>query len=72
MERDLGKRREGKLQKVPFFVWVSAKVNDSQFFHEINFDMEKGMHYEYGAGERAEHLDFRYVFKSTVPEKIHP
>lgn len=34
--------------------------------------MEKGMHYEYGAGERAEHLDFRYVFKSTVPEKIHP
>lgn len=30
------------------------------------------MHYGHGAGGSAEYLDLTYVFKSTVPDEIHP
>lgn len=55
-----------------FFAWVFTKVNDSQFSNEINFNKEKGMQYGHGADGSAEHLDLICVFKSTVPDEIHP
>lgn len=57
-----------------FFVWIFTKVNCNQFSNEINFNMEKGMHcgHKYSAGGSAEYLDLIYVFKSTVPDEIHP
>ena len=57
---------------IQHFLWVFTKVSGSQFSNEINFDVEKGMHYGHGAGGSAEYLDLIYVFKSTVADEFHP